>query len=75
MNCEIRSVSLTQNQNIFEIILNLFLNPEVFILAWIKPVLCSLPSKSDLSPDQPDQLPSKKCLHSLFEQNHLKTIQ
>lgn len=52
-----------------------FLNAEAFILAWIKPVLCSLPSKSDLSPDQPDQLPSKKCHHSLFEQNHLKTIQ
>lgn len=70
-----RSVSLTQNQNIFKTILKLFLNAGLFILGWIKPVLHSHPSKSDLPPDQPDQPPSKKCLRSLFEQKHLKTIQ
>jgi len=59
VNCEMRSVSVTQNQNIFKTDFKLFLNAGFFILVWIKPVLHSRPPEPDLPSDQPDQLPSK----------------
>lgn len=67
-----RSVSLTQNQNIFKTTPKLFLNAGLFILCWIKPGLYSHPSQFDLPPDQPDQPPSKNVFIHCSNENILK---